>query len=45
LEELGIDVTPRTKTLKVEEPPVRQSGKKVKDVTELINTLRKDGVI
>ena len=32
----GIDTTPRLKTLKVSEPPVRQAGVKVADVDELV---------
>jgi electron transfer flavoprotein beta subunit len=39
-EELGIDVTPRLETLKVEEPAKRQAGVKVASVEELIEKLR-----
>jgi electron transfer flavoprotein beta subunit len=39
-EELGIDVTPRLATLKVEEPAKRQAGVKVASVEELIEKLR-----
>ena len=35
-EEIGVDITPRLKVLKVEEPPQRQSGIKVKNVNELV---------
>ena len=38
--DLGISVSCTQKTLKVSEPPVRQGGRKVKDVQELINCLR-----
>jgi electron transfer flavoprotein beta subunit len=34
---LGVDVAPRLKTLKVQEPPKRSSGVKVNDVAELVN--------
>jgi electron transfer flavoprotein beta subunit len=45
-EELGVDVTPRLKLLKVVEPPKRQAGVKVADVAELVSKLREDvGVI
>ena len=45
-EALGVDVTPRLKTLKVEEPPKRKSGIKVKTVAELVDKLRNEaGVI
>ena len=43
---LGVDVTPRLKTLKVEEPPKRKGGIKVKTVAELVDKLRNEaGVI
>jgi electron transfer flavoprotein beta subunit len=38
--DLGIDVTPRLKTLKVEEPAKRHAGVKVASVEELIEKLR-----
>jgi electron transfer flavoprotein beta subunit len=38
--DLGVDVTPRLKTLRVEEPPKRQAGVKVGSVEELIEKLR-----
>jgi electron transfer flavoprotein beta subunit len=37
---LGVDVTPRFKTLKVEEPPKRSAGVKVADVQELVTKLK-----
>jgi electron transfer flavoprotein beta subunit len=37
---LGVDVTPRITTLKVEEPPKRKGGGKVADVAELVAKLR-----
>jgi electron transfer flavoprotein beta subunit len=36
---LGVDVTPRLATLKVEEPPKRQGGRKVASVEELVDKL------
>src|SRR5947207_15223095 len=38
-EELGVDVTPRLVTLKVEEPAKRKGGVKVGSVAELVGTL------
>jgi electron transfer flavoprotein beta subunit len=38
-EALGVDVTPRLTTLKVEEPSKRQGGKKVASVAELVEKL------
>ena len=40
----GVDVTPRLKTLKVTEPPVRQAGIKVADVDALVAKLKELGV-
>ena len=37
--DLGVDVTPRLKVLKVEEPPKRKAGKKVASVAELVDKL------
>jgi len=38
-EALGVDPTPRLKTLKVDEPPRRQGGRKVGSVAELVDKL------
>ncbi len=38
--DLGVDVTPRVKTLKVAEPPKRGAGIKVPDVATLVDKLR-----
>ncbi|XHS78208.1 electron transfer flavoprotein subunit beta/FixA family protein [Burkholderiaceae bacterium UC74_6] len=38
--DLGVDVTPRIKTLKVEEPPKRSAGIKVPDVATLVDKLK-----
>ena len=43
---LGVDIAPRLKVLKVEEPPKRKSGIKVKTVAELVDKLKNEaGVI
>ncbi|WP_207001322.1 electron transfer flavoprotein subunit beta/FixA family protein [Trinickia mobilis] len=44
-EDLGVDVTPRLKTLKVSEPPKRRAGVKVADVNTLIEKLKTDKVL
>ncbi len=40
----GVDTTPRVKTVKVSEPPVRSAGVKVADVDELVAKLKALGV-
>ena len=42
---LGVDVTPRLKTLKVEEPPKRGAGVKVADVQELVAKLKNEAKV
>ena len=44
-EALGVDVTPRVKTLKVVEPAKRKSGVKVKSVGELVDKLRNEAKV
>ncbi len=44
-EELGIDVTPRLKLLRVEEPSKRQAGVKVASVAELVEKLRSEAKV
>ena len=44
-ETLGVDVTPRLKTLKVSEPPSRQSGVKVPDAKTLVDKLRNEAKV
>ena len=39
---LGVDITPRLKTLKVQEPPSRKAGVKVADVKELVAKLKNE---
>jgi electron transfer flavoprotein beta subunit len=41
-EQLQVDVTPRLVTLKVDEPPKRQGGKKVATIAELVDKLRNE---
>jgi electron transfer flavoprotein beta subunit len=41
-EDLGVDVTPRLKTLKVTEPAKRQAGIKVPDVATLVDKLKNE---
>ena len=41
----GVDVAPRLKVLKTEEPGGRKAGVKVKDVAELVSSLKSAGVL
>jgi electron transfer flavoprotein beta subunit len=44
-EELGVDVTPRVTTIKVEPPAERQAGIKVADVAELVDKLKNEAKV
>ncbi|MBL0423171.1 electron transfer flavoprotein subunit beta/FixA family protein [Ramlibacter sp. AW1] len=44
-EDLGVDVAPRLKTLKVTEPPKRGAGIKVPDVATLVDKLRNEAKV
>ena len=44
-EDLGVDVTPRIKTLKVSEPPKRSAGIKVADVAALVDKLKNEAKV
>src|SRR2546425_914536 len=44
-EELGVDVKPRLKTLKVSEPPKRSAGVKVADVAALVDKLKNEAKV
>ena len=44
-EDLGVDVTPRLKTLKVSEPPKRGAGIKVADVAALVEKLKNEAKV
>ena len=43
--DLGVDVTPRIKTLKVVEPPRRGAGVKVSDVAALVAKLKTEAKV
>jgi len=43
--DLGVDVSPRLKTLKVEEPPKRGAGIKVADVASLVDKLKNEAKV
>jgi electron transfer flavoprotein beta subunit len=43
--DLGVDVTPRLKTLKVSEPPKRSAGIVVKSVEELVSKLKNEAKV
>jgi electron transfer flavoprotein beta subunit len=45
LEDLGVDVAPRIKTLKVCEPPKRSAGIKVADVAALVEKLKNEAKV
>jgi electron transfer flavoprotein beta subunit len=45
VDDLGVDVAPRLKTLKVVEPPKRQAGVKVESVAELVDKLRNEAKV
>lgn len=44
-EDLGVDITPRLQTLKVEEPAKRQGGRKVENVDELLDKLKNEAKV
>ena len=44
-EDLGVDVTPRLKTLKVVEPPKRKAGVRVPDVKTLVEKLKTEAKV
>ena len=44
-EQLGVDIAPRHRILKVEEPPRRQSGVRVASVAELVDKLRHEAKV
>lgn len=44
-EDLGVDVTPRIKTLKVSEPPARKAGITVPDVATLVDKLKNEAKV
>ena len=44
-EELGVDIAPRLKTMKVEEPPKRSAGVMVADVAALVDKLKNEAKV
>jgi electron transfer flavoprotein beta subunit len=44
-EQLGVDIAPRLKTLKVEEPPKRSAGVMVADVAALVDKLKNEAKV
>ena len=44
-DELGVDITPRLTTLKVEEPPTRQAGVMVESVAALVDKLKNEAKV
>jgi electron transfer flavoprotein beta subunit len=44
-DDLGVDVTPRTKVLKVAEPPARKAGVRVESAAELVSKLRNEAKV
>ncbi len=44
-EDLGVDVTPRIKTLRVDDPPKRAAGVKVADVAALVDKLKNEAKV
>ena len=44
-DDLGVDIQPRLKTLKVSEPPVRQGGEMVVDVAALVDKLKNEAKV
>jgi electron transfer flavoprotein beta subunit len=44
-EDLGVDLKPRLKTLKVAEPPKRKAGAKVESVAQLVDKLRNEAKV
>jgi electron transfer flavoprotein beta subunit len=42
---LGVDITPRLETLRVQEPPKRSGGSRLADVTELVDKLKNEAKV
>ena len=45
ISDLEVDITPRVQQIKVEEPPKRKAGIKVKNVAELVNKLKNEAKV
>lgn len=44
-ESLGVDVSPRLKTIKVTEPPERSAGQKVDSIAGLVDKLKNEAKV
>ena len=44
-EDLGVDITPRVRTLKVTEPPKRDAGVRVENVADLVDKLKNEAKV
>ena len=44
-DELGVDIAPRLKTIKVEEPPKRSAGVMVADIAALVEKLKNEAKV
>jgi electron transfer flavoprotein beta subunit len=44
-DELGVDITPRVNTIKVDEPPAREAGIIVSSVSDLVEKLRNEAKV
>lgn len=44
-DELGVDITPRIKQLKVTEPPKREKGIMVENIAELVHKLKHEAKV
>ena len=44
-DELGVDISPRLNISRVEEPPAREAGIKVSDVSDLVNKLKNEAKV
>ena len=44
-QELGVDISPRLETVRVEEPPKRKGGIMVQSVQELVDKLRNEAKV
>ena len=45
LQDLGVDVTPRLQTVRVEEPPKRKGGIMVSSIEELVDKLKNEAKV
>ena len=45
MQELGVDITPRLQTIKIEEPPKRKGGIMVSSIEELVDKLKNEAKV